>query len=297
MQLSGEIDTLRAIIAWEAAGPPEDVIALAERALASTPRAWYYVRASAWLYLALAYQMAGKLEQAEATVAAGAPEDVARDGAVRTRVAASRCFIGWMAGDLGAMARAATHVLLVGEKHHRHESLAWAHYLFGCIAYQQNDLPGAEAHVRIAEEMRYLGRPMAYLHSAFIYASIYQARGLPEQARQKLDLAFAFLAETGSDGLLPLAEAFRAELAAMQGDLASAGHWAATIGPQVPLTALPYFYAPQLALAEDPAGAEHAREPQTGRRGALRAACFRYIYSQHALHHRGAGAAGLALPR
>ena len=139
-------------------------------------------------------------------------------------------------------------MLLAREKPGRHESLAWAHYLLGCVAYEQNNLPGAEAHVRVAEEMRYLGRPVAYLNSTFIYASVYQARGLREQARQKLDFAFAFLAETGTDGLLPLAEAFRAELAAMQGDLAAAGRWAATIGPQLPLTALPYFYAPQLAL-------------------------------------------------
>ena len=96
--------------------------------------------------------------------------------------------------------------------------------------------------------MRYLGRPMVYLQSAFIYASICQARGLPDQARQKLDLAFDFLRETRSEGLLPLAQAFQAELAARQGDLGAAGHWATTIGPHVPLTAMPYFYAPQLAL-------------------------------------------------
>ena len=226
LHLRGEIDTLRAIVAYEAAGDPEGVIALARRALATTPRAWYYVRSSAWLYMAVAYQMSGKLDKAEATVSEGEPEDVAQDGAVRARVAASRCFIGWMAGDLQSTASAATTCGCVGEKHHRQESLSWCHYLLGSVAYQQNDLVAAEAHVRVAEDMRYLGRPMAYLQSAFIYASIYQARGLPEQARQKLDFAFDFLTETGSDGLIPLAEAFRAELAVMRGDLATASEWA-----------------------------------------------------------------------
>ena len=52
----------------------------------------------------------------------------------------------------------------------------------------------------------------------------------------------------------------------MQGDLGAAVHWAATIGPHVPLTAMPYFYAPQLALpkillAQDtPASREQAAE-------------------------------------
>ena len=167
---------------------------------------------------------------------------------MRARVAASRCFIEWMAGDLQAMPQGAAHLLAVGETHHRRESLGWGHYLFSSVAYQRNDLAAAEAHARVVEEMRYLGRPMAYLQSAFIYALIYQARGLPDQARQKLDLAFDFLRETRSDGLLPLAQAFQAELAVMQGDLGAASHWATTIGPHVPLTAMPYFYAPQLTL-------------------------------------------------
>ena len=107
---------------------------------------------------------------------------------------------------------------------------------------------------------------MAYVQSAFIFASIYQARGQPDQARQKLDQAFDFLRETRSEGLLPLAQAFQAELAARQGDLGAASHWATTIGPHVPLTAMSYFYAPQLTLpkillAQDtPASREQAAE-------------------------------------
>ena len=154
----------------------------------------------------------------------------------------------------------------MGETHHSHESLGWAHYLLGSAAYQRNDLPAAEAHARAVEEIRYLGRPLAYLQSAFIDASICQARGLPDQARQKLELGIDFLKETRNAGLLPLAQAFQAELAAMQGDLGAANQWATTIGPHVPLTAMPYFYAPQLTLpkillAQDtPASREQAAE-------------------------------------
>jgi LuxR family maltose regulon positive regulatory protein len=246
--LRGEIDTLRAIMAYEAATDPETVIALARRALTTTPRAWYYVRSSAWLYMAISYQMAGRLDRAYAVVAEGEPEDVAENRAVRARVAASYCFIKWMAGDLQTLPQTAAHVLAVGETHHRLESLGWGHYLLSSAAYQRNDLEAAEAHARVVEEMRYLGRPMAYLQSAIIYASIYQARRLPEQARQKLGLAFDFLRETHSAGLLPLAQTFQAELDMRQGDLGAAGHWATTVGPHVPLTAMPYFHAPQLTL-------------------------------------------------
>jgi LuxR family maltose regulon positive regulatory protein len=246
--LRGEIDTLRVIITCEAAGDPEAVIALAERALATTPRAWYYVRSTAWLYRGVAYQMAGKLDQAYATLATGAAEDVAEDGAVRARVAGSRCFVEWMAGDLPATAQGAAHLQAVAEAHHRRESLTWAHYLLSSVAYERNDLATAEAHAQSLDGLRYLARPMAYLQSAFVHASTHAARGQPEQAQRQLGLAFDFLRATRNEGLMPLAQAFQAELAVRQGDLGAARHWATAIGPFLPLGLMPYFYAPQLTL-------------------------------------------------
>ncbi len=100
VHLRGEIDILRATVACESASDPENAIALARRALVVTPRAWYYVRSAAWLFLAAAYQMAGRLDQAYAALAEGQSEDVAENGAVYARVAGSRCFVEWMAGDL-----------------------------------------------------------------------------------------------------------------------------------------------------------------------------------------------------
>ena len=160
------------------------MIALAREALATTPRAWYYVRSSAWIYLVLAHQMAGRLERAYATVAEGQPEDVAEDGAVRIRVAGARCFAEWIAGDLQVVSAQITHMLAASETHHRLESLGWAHYFLCSVAYQRNDLPTAEAHARTLEDLRYVSRPMAYLQGAFVHALIYQARGMPDKARR-----------------------------------------------------------------------------------------------------------------
>ena len=246
--LRGEIDTLRGVFACETASDPENVIALTQRALAAMPRAWYYVRATAWLYQAVAYQMAGRLDRAYAALAEGQPEDVAQNGAVHARVAGSRCFIEWIAGDFQAIPQGALQMLAVAETYQRHESQGWAHYLLSSIAYERNDLTTAEAHAKALEDLRYVGRPMAYLQSAFIDASICQARGEPDQAQRQLDLAFDFLRETRSEVLLPLAQGFQAELAVRQGDPGAARHWATTIGPFLPLTLMPYFYAPQLTL-------------------------------------------------
>ncbi len=242
--LQGEIDTLRITVVIEAAGDPETVIGLGQQALATTPRAWYYVRAIAWLWLAVAYQMAGRLDQAYAALAEGQAED----GATRARVAASRGFVEWIAGNLPAIPPLASRFRAVSETHHQNESLGWAHLLLSSVAYQHNDLQTAETHAKALEDMRYLCTPMAYLQSAFVYTSICQARGLPDEARAKLDLAVTFLRETRSEGLLLLAQAFQMELVARQGDLGAASEWATTIGPHLPLTLMPYYYAPQLTL-------------------------------------------------
>ena len=78
--LQGEIDTLRITVVIEAAGDPETVIGLGQQALATTPRAWYYVRAIAWLWLAVAYQMAGRLDQAYAALVQKAKPRMGRRG-------------------------------------------------------------------------------------------------------------------------------------------------------------------------------------------------------------------------
>ena len=249
-QLRGEIDTLRITVAIEMAADPESVIELGHQVLSTVPHGRYYVRAVAWLWLAVAYQMVGKLEQAYAALAEGQIEDVAPDGTVRGRVAGSRAFISWMAADLQAIPPQADHLRVVGETFQQPESLAWAHLLLCSVAYQHNNLPTAEAHAKALEEMRYVGTPMAYLQSAFVYASIHQVRGQSTEAQRKVDLALTFLRETRSEGLMPLAQAFQIELATRQGDLDAASQWATSIGPHVPLTLMPYFYAPQLTLAK-----------------------------------------------
>ncbi len=263
--LRGEIDALRGIYACETVSDPSNVIALTTRALATMPRAWYYMRATSWLYLAVAYQMAGRLDLAYSTLAEGQPEDVTH-GAVHARVAGSRAFIEWMAGDVSAIPQATLEMLAVAKTHQRHETRGWAHYLLSSVAYERNDLATAETHARDLANLRYLGRPMAYLQSAFIDASICQARGQPDQAQQQLDLASDFLRETRSEALGLLVQGFQAELAVRRGDLGAARHWATTIGPFLPLTLMPYFYAPQMTLpkillAQDtPASLEQATE-------------------------------------
>lgn len=247
-QLQGEIDTLRSVEKFFAADDPYGVIDLTTRALAVMPKAWYMVRAEAWFYLAGAYQLTGQLERAYAVLAAGQHAETADVDAARVRIGGARGFIDWMAADLAAILELMPHYVTISQTSELRETLGWAHYIIAGACYQRNDLAAAELHAQFVFDRRYACHRITVVQSACILAAICQARGLPDAARQALDQANAYLIETRSEALLPICQAFATELAVLQGDLDTAGRWAATIGPYVPLGIMAFFYAPQLTL-------------------------------------------------
>lgn len=244
----GEIDTLRSVSKGFAASDPHGVITLATRALETMPLEWYLARAEAWLYLAAAYQMSGQLDRSHAVLAVGQREDTALIDSPRARIAGSGGFIHWMAADLPRLLQAAQHLVTVSRVANLHETLGWGHCLLAWGYYQLNDLEAAELHALAVQEQRYACHRISVAHSAFVLAAIHQARDLPDEARLVLDRVNDYLVETQSEALLPLVQAFGAELAARQGDLDTAGRWAATVGPHVPSGIMAFFYAPQLTL-------------------------------------------------
>ncbi len=244
--LMGEVDALRAKLYYQLATDTGELITQTQRALEVTPRQWYLVRSVAWLHLALSYQKMGSLDRAYATLAEGRREDTAEAGVVRGRIGGMNCYVQWIAGDLPAMLQTAADFLDVVRPRHLSQSLAWAHQFLSCAYYQRNELAAAETHATASFELRYAGNARPCLYSAFIRALIHQARGSPGQARDAVTWAISYLRETNCESLLPLAEAFRAELAVMQGDVGAANSWANGVNFHVPLSVMALFYAPQL---------------------------------------------------
>ena len=267
--LMGEVDALRIKLYHQLATDTDALIAQTQQALENTPRQWYMVRSVAWLHLALSYQKIGRLDRAYAALAEGRREDTAEDGVVRGRIGGMNCYVQWIAADLPAMLQTATDILDVVRPRHLSQSLAWAHHFLSCAYYQRNELAAAETHALASIELRYAGNARPCLYSAFIRALIHQARGSPGQAREAVAWAISYLRETGCESLLPLAEAFRAELAVMQGDLGAANSWASRVGFHVPLSVMAFFYAPQLTppkmlLAQNTPASRRAGRRSTG---------------------------------
>lgn len=246
--LQGEIDALRSVAMGFAANNPQGVIAHATRALEAMPLAWYWARSSAWLQLAIAYQLAGQLERAYTILAAGQQEEMAVIDSPRVRITGAGGLIYWMAGDLYRLMQTGQTVVRVSRAANLHETLGWGHCFLATAYYQYNDLAAAEQQANIVQEQRYTCDPIAVAQSAFILAAIHQAHSRPAEARLILERANNYLVETHSETLLSSVQAFGAELAAVQGDSEKAGRWAATVGPHIPLGIMAFFYAPELAL-------------------------------------------------
>ena len=246
--LTGEIAALRVKMAVWSGQDLERLQALALYALENTPKSWYLVRAVVWVRVAIFHQLDGRLDRAYAALNEGAREDTPEVGPVRARIRGSGCFIHWMAGNLPALQQTATHMLEVARSPGLGDSYSWAHHFLSMVAYQRNDLMVAEQHARPAEELRYAGVMVPGFQSTLLRALIHQARGQPEQARQVADEARRYLSEIRRERLMPFAEAFQAELALRQGDLAATDVWATGTGRALPLTVMSLFYQPQLAL-------------------------------------------------
>jgi len=248
-QLEGEIAALRSMERTFAVDDPQGTITLATRALELMPQEWHLARVQAWLHLAGAYQSSGQLDRAYALFATAQQEEAMASPAPRLRLLAAPCFIYWIAADLTGAAQAAKQTINVGQAmEDQRESLGWGHYFLASVYYQRNDLAAAERHANYVQELRHVCAHHAVVLSAILLAEIHQARGAPAAARVVVERLKIYLAEMPSGALQLFAGAFEAELAALQGDLESAGYWATTVGPRLPLSIMAYHFAPQFTL-------------------------------------------------
>jgi LuxR family maltose regulon positive regulatory protein len=88
-----------------------------------------------------------------------------------------------------------------------------------------------------------------YAESAFALASVYQAGGRAEKARETLGLLIDHLLAIGNSTLVQRAQAYQADLAVRQGRLSEALAWAHYIDPE-PFEANTLFFEPRLTLAK-----------------------------------------------
>ncbi len=245
-RLLAENNILRSIPHYYAVNP-STVLAYCRDGLAVLPESFYATRSYAHLYGAGSLQMSGDLAGAIEMAHRAWGEDLAFSAYPRTRNAAIEGFISWMIADLNGVKRIAGQLLAAKAPIRLRNSRGWGNYLMAIVHYHRNELTSAEQYAQQVFDQRYSNPAVGNIHCIFLLALIHQTRDNREAVDEFMDKAIAFAIDMRSKSLLFLVQTFQIELAVMRGELGKISQWLAQT-PAMRLTAMPLFYAPQLAL-------------------------------------------------
>jgi LuxR family maltose regulon positive regulatory protein len=280
--LQGEINTLIALLAF-ISGECDRAVESASFALTHIPHELWIVRVLAQVLLAVALQAKGQPSQAYQSYYQSfdeTPTDTALLPATRL---ALLCYLHWITADLDAVTREAQQSITLSQQAGSQAMLGLGCYHLGNALYQQNRLAEAEAQFASVNAQPYIHYRDIYTYSAIGLALTYQAQNRPDEARTVADQLLAFMLQTGNTTLLPIAEAFQAELALRQGRLGVAIRWAKR-QPEVP-PLMPMFrpYEPPFTLIKI---WRQQNTPQSRRQAtALTTRLIDYLQSIHNTRH------------
>jgi LuxR family maltose regulon positive regulatory protein len=246
-RLQASMDVISSIRSdW--AGDPQQTITFAEQALKTLPHNWLEMRHYASMHLAVAYLTAGDQNRAYEVSAMSQSESLSNSEQSYASAATASLFTYWMAADLDRILYTGDRIIHIGEHRILTPSLAWCHTILGSVQYQRNHLAVAEAHFNLALEQRFSSHPISVVQAAIGLARVYEAQGLEREVWQAVEMASRFCQEVNQVHLSSTVEAFKAELALLQGEIDRASDWAAHADPITIPKIMPFPYQPQFTL-------------------------------------------------
>jgi len=248
-RLTGEVHCLRSLVAYHSSDG-EGAISHARIALEQVPSELWIVRILARLYLAGGLLMTGDQSGSYRAIYDAFREEKVQNNLFKATLLSVVCNIHWFAADLHSLKQAAEQSIALCLESDFQQILRNSYDYLGGVKYQLNDLPGAEELFSKVTAKALLNYGTSYISSACGLVMTYQAQGKESEAWQVIEDATAVLLETGNTTQLPMIQAMGAELALMQGDLASANQWAAGLGLVPPLRPIFGFLSPHLTLVK-----------------------------------------------
>ena len=245
--LQGEMSALYSLLLYRSLDI-DGVIQHAEQALTLTAPEIEIVRVLARMMLAGTRQLAGDFSGAYAIIYSGFDEEVNQSNTIKAAILVTACFVSWVAADLKTLEQNASQVVKLAQKPRSPGMLGFGHYFLGMVAYHQNDLPAAKEHFSFVNQRPYATYNDSFVYSACGLALTCQALDQEQEARKTVEETLAYLLQTGNNELLPVMQAFHAELALRQGRLSTARQWARQLDPPPTLSPMTQFYAPHMTL-------------------------------------------------
>lgn len=247
--LLGEMSALCSLLLYYALDIT-GVITNSEQALKLTAPEVWSVRILARLTLAGTQQLSGDLASAYATIYSSFDDEPNQSDSLKAIVLVTACFVAWIAADMKTLQQNAAQVINLSQDPRSPGMLGYGHYFLGIVAYHQDDLSAAERHFAYVNQRPYATYDDSFSYSACGLALTYQAQGQEQEARDVVEAALAYLLVTGNTELLPVLQAFQAELSLRQGQLSTAIQWADRLDQPPPLSPMTQLYAPHMTLVK-----------------------------------------------
>ena len=221
----GWLDQQRSIFAYHFVQPAV-AIELAYRALERLPEECESERVYAQLSLAVSYQMTGEVQKGFKVVYDALEREGKTSQTSHSRLLQTLCWLNWLEGDMFSLEQAARSLLDVGRKSGYRETIIHGQYFLGAAEYHLNRLDVAEEFLTPPASDLYGPIFIMHMSASLAMSLVYEARGLPVQARKTVDALVAHMLETGNTSHLDHALAQQAEMALRQGRIAEAIRWA-----------------------------------------------------------------------
>jgi LuxR family maltose regulon positive regulatory protein len=246
-RLRGGVDALRSCQRCDE-GHGDLALEHVEQALQQLPHDCLAERGFAIIHEVAALQMCGDPGRARERIYAKLADTSIPIGTFQARMLVALASLNWIAGDLLALQSAAKQLLELAEELGLSESIELGRYFLGIAAYQHIELSKAEAFLVPVVAGRKVPNLEFLAESAFALASVYQATGQADKARETVQVVYDRLLSEGNAPLLERAQTYEADLALRQGRMAEALAWAQGFDPKS-LPAMYKFYEPRITLA------------------------------------------------
>jgi LuxR family maltose regulon positive regulatory protein len=246
-RLRGSINALRGYYYYNK-GQADLALKCTEQALIQLPPDCLSERGYALIVKGGATRASGDLQGARKVLHDALADTSVPMGTFQCRLLMALCLSNWVAADLGEMWLAARRYLELGDELGLPESSLSARCFLGSIQYHRNELSQAETSLVAVASDRREANMQFFTESVFALASVYQARGQTDKARETVDSLCEHLLSIRNMVMLQHAQAYQADLALRQGRMAEALRWAQQFDPE-PIQAMYRFYEPRMTLA------------------------------------------------
>jgi LuxR family maltose regulon positive regulatory protein len=246
-RLRGSINALRGYQYYNK-GQADLTLKCAKQALSQLPPDCLSERGYAMIVMAGALRISGDPQGARKVIYDALADTSVPMGTFQCRLLRALCVVNWTTANLPEMRLAAKRSVEMGEELGLPECVMNARYFLGSVQYHQNELSQAETSLVAVVTARRAPNQQYFTESAFALASVYQARGQTDKARETVESVCEHLLGIPNMAMLQCAQAYQADLALRQGRVAEAVNWAQSFDPE-PFQNMYLFHEPRMTLA------------------------------------------------